>query len=61
MKKTILTVLVASAVLALAGCKPEPTAQEKFQSSQEKMQAEQRAAIEMLKQKAAGGGEKAKP
>lgn len=61
MNKVIFAVLVAGAAFAMTGCKPEPSAQEKFQQSQEKMQAEQRAAIEMLKQKAAGGGEKAKP
>jgi hypothetical protein len=60
MNKAILMAVVTGALVALAGCKPEPSIQEQWQASQEKLRAEQRAAIEMLKQRAAGG-EKAKP
>lgn len=60
MNKAIFVALAAGALVALTGCKPEPSVQEQFQAAQEKRQAEQRAAIEMLKQKAAGG-EKTKP
>lgn len=59
-KKTIYVPLVASLFVALTGCNREPSIQEQFQAAQEKRQAEQREAINMLKQKAAGG-EKAKP
>lgn len=59
-KKTIYVPLVASLLVALAGCNREPSVQEQFQAAQEKRQAEQREAINMLKQRAAGG-EKAKP
>lgn len=60
MNKTIYVSLVASLLVALAGCNREPSVQEQFQAAQEKRQAEQREAINMLKQKAAGG-EKTKP
>lgn len=60
MKKTIYVSLVVSLLVALGGCKPEPSLQEQMQANEQKRQAEQREAINMLKQKAAGG-EKTKP
>lgn len=60
MKKTIYMSLVAGLLVALASCNREPSVQEQFQAAQEKRQAEQREAIHMLKQKAAGA-ETAKP
>lgn len=60
MKCTIYLPLVASLLVALGGCKPEPSLQEQMQANEQKLQAEQREAINMLKQRAAGG-EKAKP
>lgn len=60
MKKTIYVSLAASLLVALSGCKPEASLQEQMQANEQKRQAEQREAINMLKQKAAGG-EKAKP
>lgn len=49
MKKIIYVTLVASLLLVFGGCKPDPSLQEQMQANEQKMQAEQREALEKMK------------